>query len=259
MMANEGMPTCGYGDTGEYVSQAQRALRRTPDTALAVDGIFGPKTEVSTKRFQQSAGLPPTGTVDEATWKALPDGNPMPILKEGAKGDVVRALQTALTMGAFGLWEEPPQGVDGMFGADTTASGRGFLGGVRRLGFPNGGGRAAPAPGLGRVGLPPLPADRRPPVRGNGCRDGGGGRGAWEVLAGAPLAVPEPGPARPALPHRRPGRTGPRRRGDRRRPGDAPVLRSGARRLPRRDAQRRQRDADVLRQRVAAPRRVRAA
>ena len=126
MMANEGMPTCGYGDTGEYVSQAQRALRRTPDTALAVDGIFGPKTEVSTKRFQQSAGLPPTGTVDDATWKALPDGNPMPILKEGAKGDVVRALQTALTMGAFGLLEKTPQGVDGMFGSNTTASVRAF-------------------------------------------------------------------------------------------------------------------------------------
>jgi peptidoglycan hydrolase-like protein with peptidoglycan-binding domain len=126
MMANEGMPACGYGDTGEYVCQAQRALRRTPDTALAVDGIFGPKTEASTKKFQESAGLPPTGTVDEATWKALPDGNPMPVLHEGDRGEVVRSLQTALTVGAYGLWETTPQGVDGVYGPNTTASVRAF-------------------------------------------------------------------------------------------------------------------------------------
>jgi peptidoglycan hydrolase-like protein with peptidoglycan-binding domain len=126
MMANEGLPTCHYGDTGEYVCQAQRALRRTPDTALVVDGIFGPKTEASTKKFQESAGLPPTGTVDEATWKALPDGNPMPVLHEGHRGDVVHNLQDALTMGAFGLWETTPQGCDGIFGPNTTASVKAF-------------------------------------------------------------------------------------------------------------------------------------
>src|SRR5689334_3327347 len=108
-MANEGMPPVGPGDTGEPVSQAQRALRRTPNTTLAVDGIFGPKTEAATKTFQQAAKLPVTGTVDEATWKALPDGNPMPTLKEGAKGDAVRCLQEVLTEGAFGLWKTTPK------------------------------------------------------------------------------------------------------------------------------------------------------
>jgi peptidoglycan hydrolase-like protein with peptidoglycan-binding domain len=126
MMANEGLPTCGPGDTGEYVSQAQRALRRTPDTTLVVDGIFGEKTEASTKAFQQSASLPPTGMVDEPTWKALPDGNPMPTLREGARGDVVHNLQAVLTMGAYGLWQTTPQGVDGKFGPNTTASVKAF-------------------------------------------------------------------------------------------------------------------------------------
>jgi len=125
-MANEGMPTVQLGDTGDEVSQAQRALRRTPDTTLEVDGVFGPLTEASTKEFQQEEGLPVTGVVDEATWKALPDGNPMPLLQQGSKGDAVRNLQMILAMGAYGLWETTPQGVDGIFGPNTAASVRAF-------------------------------------------------------------------------------------------------------------------------------------
>jgi peptidoglycan hydrolase-like protein with peptidoglycan-binding domain len=125
-MANEGMPVVGPGATGDTVSQAQRALRRTPDTTLQVDGKFGPKTEAATKEFQKAEGLPVTGVVDEATWKALPDGNAMPALRQGSEGDVVRSLQQALTMGAAGLWETTPQGTDGHFGKNTEASVRAF-------------------------------------------------------------------------------------------------------------------------------------
>ncbi len=125
-MANADQPTVSRGDTGEAVEQAQRALRRTPDTSLEVDGIFGPLTEASTKDFQQRTGLPVTGVVDEATWNALPDGNTMPLLQKGSKGDVVRALQTILTMGAYGLWKTTPQGIDGVFGSNTDASVRAF-------------------------------------------------------------------------------------------------------------------------------------
>jgi len=125
-MANAGQPTVSRGDTGEAVEQAQRALRRTPDTSLEVDGEFGPLTETSTKEFQQRSGLPVTGVVDEPTWNALPDGNPMPLLQKGSKGDAVRGLQTVLTMGAFGLWKTTPQGIDGVFGSNTDASVRAF-------------------------------------------------------------------------------------------------------------------------------------
>lgn len=125
-MANSEQPTISRGDTGEPVCQAQRALRRTPNTTLEVDGIFGPLTETATKEFQQKEGLPPTGIIDEATWKALPDGNAMPTLREGSTGDVVRSLQSILTKGAFGLWETTPQGVDGVFGPNTAASVRAF-------------------------------------------------------------------------------------------------------------------------------------
>ncbi|HEU5107275.1 MAG TPA: peptidoglycan-binding protein [Micromonosporaceae bacterium] len=125
-MANSDMPTVKRGDTGEPVRQAQRALRRTPETTLTVDGVFGPATENATEDFQRANGLPVTGVVDAATWKALPDGNPMPTLKEGSSGDAVRALQQVLTAGAFGLWEKTPQGVDGAFGPNTTASVKAF-------------------------------------------------------------------------------------------------------------------------------------
>jgi peptidoglycan hydrolase-like protein with peptidoglycan-binding domain len=125
-MANPGQPTVQNGSSGEAVKQAQRALRRTPNTTLVVDGMFGPLTEQATREFQASAGLPVTGVVDAATWAVLPDGNPMPVLKEGAKGDVVRSLQEILTRGAFGLWETTPQGIDGIFGPNTAASVRAF-------------------------------------------------------------------------------------------------------------------------------------
>jgi peptidoglycan hydrolase-like protein with peptidoglycan-binding domain len=125
-MSNTGQPTVKYGDTGDAVSQAQRALRRTPNTTLVVDAYFGPLTETATKEFQQSVGLPVTGVVDDATWQVLPNGNAMPILSQGSKGLSVRSLQEVLTRGAYGLWETTPKGVDGIFGPNTAASVRAF-------------------------------------------------------------------------------------------------------------------------------------
>ena len=101
--------------------RAQRALRRTPDLGLTVDGIFGPKTEAAVKNFQQGHHLTVDGIVGPHTWQALPDGGPIPTLQQGSTGEVVRSLQQVLTNGAPGQWETTPQGVDGDFG-----SGRAF-------------------------------------------------------------------------------------------------------------------------------------
>jgi peptidoglycan hydrolase-like protein with peptidoglycan-binding domain len=121
-MANPGQPTIAPGSTGTAVRRLQRALRRTPNLAIAVDGIFGPKTEAAVKDFQSGANLTPDGIVGPLTWNALPDGGPMPTLREGSTGDVVRGLQRILTNGAPGQWHTTPQGVDGIFGPNTRLS-----------------------------------------------------------------------------------------------------------------------------------------
>ena len=121
-MANPGQPTISLGASGEAVKRLERALRRTPNPGLAVDGAFGPKIEEAVKQFQEGAGLAVDGIVGPATWAALPDGRPMPILQEGATGPVVSSLQTLLTNGAPGQWITTPQGIDGNFGPHTKAA-----------------------------------------------------------------------------------------------------------------------------------------
>ena len=120
-MPNPGQPTIAPGATGDVVRRAQRALRRTPNTALVVDGIFGQATEKAVKQFQRGEGLAVDGIVGPATWHALPDGGPMPVLSEGSEGQVVRRLQTVLRNGKSG-WGTGPGGVDGKFGPKTRAS-----------------------------------------------------------------------------------------------------------------------------------------
>ena len=121
-MPNPGQPTIAPGATGDVVRRVQRALRRTPDPGLAVDGVFGPNTETAVRDFQDGAGLVVDGIVGPATWAALPDGSPMPTLKVGSTGDVVRSLQRVLTNGASGQWNTTPGAIDGSFGPNTKAS-----------------------------------------------------------------------------------------------------------------------------------------
>src|SRR4029078_7768732 len=121
-MPNPGQPTISVGAAGGAVRRLQRALRRTPNLGLVVDGGFGALTDTAVKEFQQGAGLTADGIVGPLTWNALPDGGPMPLLKEGSKGDVVRRLQTVLTNAASGQGHTPPQGIDGVFGPHTRAS-----------------------------------------------------------------------------------------------------------------------------------------
>jgi peptidoglycan hydrolase-like protein with peptidoglycan-binding domain len=123
---NPGQPTIAPGATGDAVRRLQRALRRTPDLALHVDGKFGPETEKSVKIFQEDAGLVVDGVVGPLTWAALPDGGPMPTLREGSSGEVVRSLQQVLTDGAPSQWNTTPGAIDGSFGPNTKASVKAF-------------------------------------------------------------------------------------------------------------------------------------
>lgn len=60
------------GAAGDLVAELQRTLNaRLEGSALAADGEFGPATTAAVSRLQAQAGLPETGSVDAATWRAL--------------------------------------------------------------------------------------------------------------------------------------------------------------------------------------------
>jgi peptidoglycan hydrolase-like protein with peptidoglycan-binding domain len=124
--ANPGQPTIAPGATGTTVRRLQRALRRTPNLSIVVDGQFGPTTTAAIKDFQQGESLTVDGIVGPQTWAKLPDGGPMPTLQEGASGDVVKSLQQVLTNGAPGAWNTGPGAIDGKFGPNTKASVKAF-------------------------------------------------------------------------------------------------------------------------------------
>jgi peptidoglycan hydrolase-like protein with peptidoglycan-binding domain len=71
-------PTLSVGSEGSVVSSLQTALNNgrgdfSPDTdpALAVDGIFGPKTAAAVNGTQKLGGIPADSVVGLQTW-ALP-------------------------------------------------------------------------------------------------------------------------------------------------------------------------------------------
>ena len=107
------------GSTGPAVITLQRALR------VDVDGQFGPLTRAALLRWQQAHRLPQTGVTDTRTWAQLAPSAATPapkpvnpftryrttVLKVGATGPAVAALQHALRIGT-----------DGQFGPLTRAA-----------------------------------------------------------------------------------------------------------------------------------------
>jgi peptidoglycan hydrolase-like protein with peptidoglycan-binding domain len=77
-MPNPGQPTISLGATGGAVRWLQRALRRTPNLGLvvngnfaspgAIDGSFGPNTKASVQAFQTWGGVAADGIVGDQTW-----------------------------------------------------------------------------------------------------------------------------------------------------------------------------------------------
>ena len=126
---NPGQPTISLANhTGQTVAikRLQRALRRTPNLGLKVDGIFNAQLDTAVKQFQQGEGLTADGIVGPQTWSKLPNGGPMPTLQVGSSGAVVKNLQTLLTNGAPGAWNVTPGAIDGHFGPQTKASVQAF-------------------------------------------------------------------------------------------------------------------------------------
>ena len=100
------------GATGNAVRVLQKGLG-----GLAVDGRYSTKTITAVKALQTAAKLPATGVVDAKTWAALERKvHPLlpywgTVLKRGARGAAVSALQRALNIA-----------VDGSFGPRTETS-----------------------------------------------------------------------------------------------------------------------------------------
>jgi putative chitinase len=122
--AGQSRPVLRVGANGPPVEQLQRMLCAA-GFPLAVDGAFGPGTEIVVKAFQKARGLPDDGIVGPASWGALdaaatPPTPPRPMLRLGARGDQVEALQRLLVKAGDAL------AVDGDFGLGTDAAVRRF-------------------------------------------------------------------------------------------------------------------------------------
>ena len=63
-------PLLWRGSNGDMVKTLQRYLNDQGED-LAIDGVFGAKTEAAVKRFQRAQGLVVDGLVGPRTWRAL--------------------------------------------------------------------------------------------------------------------------------------------------------------------------------------------
>jgi peptidoglycan hydrolase-like protein with peptidoglycan-binding domain len=111
-------PLIREGDQAHPVPSLQYLLRARGHS-VAVDGIFGPRTDAAVRAFQQQKGLAVDGIVGPQTWTAL-----IIQVRQGSQGDAVRAVQEEFQFRAG----EPGKGlqVDGIFGPRTDAAVRGF-------------------------------------------------------------------------------------------------------------------------------------
>jgi peptidoglycan hydrolase-like protein with peptidoglycan-binding domain len=71
-MSNPGQPTIRQGATGDSVRRLQRAIFRTADHEIHIDGIFGWQTEEAVLDFQKSEALTPDGVVGPLQHAPIP-------------------------------------------------------------------------------------------------------------------------------------------------------------------------------------------
>jgi peptidoglycan hydrolase-like protein with peptidoglycan-binding domain len=109
-------PPLSSGATGNEVTAAQCLLEAAGHQPGEGDptGVFDDATGAATRAFQQSVGLPVTGTVDSHTWTALLTVGDTPTLRNGSTGAAVRRLQRALAAAL-----NRTVGIDGIFGSLT--------------------------------------------------------------------------------------------------------------------------------------------
>ena len=95
-------------------------LLRAHGQNIAVDGIFGPRTEAAVT-VRQSGGVAVDGIVGPQTWQVL-----IVVVQRGSRGEAVRGVQEEFQF--RNLSGDPSQGlqIDGIFGPKTDEAVRGF-------------------------------------------------------------------------------------------------------------------------------------
>ena len=113
-------PQTRQGAKEHPVPTLQYMLRARGHT-VAVDGIFGPKTDEAVRAFQRQKHLTVDGIVGPRTWTAL-----IIEVRRGDEGDAVRGVQEEFRY--RDLSGDPSKGlaVDGIFGPQTEAAVRAF-------------------------------------------------------------------------------------------------------------------------------------
>ncbi len=107
------------GDKGQAVRALQQALTAQGIAVSGgVDGVFGQGTLTAVKTFQSSMGLIASGEVNSTTAFLLGLAPSPTLPKRGQRGALITTLQQALTRASITV----RGGVDGIFGAGTTAA-----------------------------------------------------------------------------------------------------------------------------------------
>ena len=115
-------PVIRQGSVGQPVRSVQYLLN-AHGAALAVDGIFGAKTNAAVRAFQWAHGLAVDGIVGTKTWRSL-----IITVQSGSVGSAVKAVQDQANFRG-GRGEGPPVlVVDGVFGPRTQQWVTGFQG-----------------------------------------------------------------------------------------------------------------------------------
>lgn len=138
------------GSSGPDVVTIQVALNRIAQNYPAIpkiptiDGIFGPRTEATVRKFQDVFDLAADGIIGPATWYAIVrlytavtslaelqsqgqkyysiNWNPTQALRPGSTGEKVQLLQYMLSVLSNFIPEIPPVTIDGIYGNATRAA-----------------------------------------------------------------------------------------------------------------------------------------
>ena len=138
------------GSSGPDVVTIQVALNRIAQNYPAIpkiptiDGIFGPRTEATVRKFQEVFDLTADGIIGPATWYSIVrlytavtslaelqsqgqkyysiNWNPTQALRPGSTGEKVQLLQYMLSVLSNFIPEIPPVTIDGIYGNATRAA-----------------------------------------------------------------------------------------------------------------------------------------